>query len=92
MDQTESYSFLLTFPLAAHEPEFIIACARHFDAASQTIKDQDGNTVISLDPKTIDRIFHVPHTLVVTNITRKKAMKQWNEDTLYCTKFVMTNG
>ena len=50
-------------------------CARKFDHPSRTIRDQDGNTIISLDPKTIDRILWVPPTPLVTNISKQKPWK-----------------
>jgi hypothetical protein len=49
-----------SFPVAALDPEFVLACASHFDSETRTIKDDDGNVIIRLDLETINRIFRVP--------------------------------
>lgn len=86
-----SIHLVSTFPLAALEPEFVIACAKNFDPTSRTIKDQDGKTIVSFDPETVDKIFQVPLSPVCINITTQKALDRWNEDTPSCTKFINEN-
>lgn len=45
------------FLVAAQELEFVLACAAHFDQETRSIRDEDGNVIIILDPETIDKIF-----------------------------------
>lgn len=80
-----------TFPLTTLELKFVSTCARKFDHPSRTIRDQDGNTIISLDPKTIDRIFRVPPAPLSTNISKKKALERWKGDNAYCIKYINDN-
>lgn len=77
-----------TSPVATLEPEFVLACAAHFDKGSRTIKDDDGNIVIKLDAETIDKIFKVPAALVYVDITMKGALDHYNQKRLDCIRHI----
>lgn len=60
-----SYIHLVSsFLVATLELEFVLACTSHFDKETRRIKGDDGNVIIRLDAKTIDKIFEVSTTLV----------------------------
>lgn len=68
-----------TFPVLALELEFVLACASHFDSKSRTIKYDDGNIIIRLDAKTIDKIFKVPATPMYIDISMKISLDYYNQ-------------
>lgn len=68
-----------SFPVVALEPEFVLACAAHFDRETRTIRDEDGNVIIKLDPETIDKIFKVPIATLYADITMKSALDHYNQ-------------
>ena len=45
---------VFSFPMAAMEPKFVLACSRHFSPKSKTIKDADGNVIIILELEVIE--------------------------------------
>ena len=69
-----------TFPMATLEPEFVLGCARHFSAKTKTIKDVDGNVIMSLDLEVIEQIFWVPQGVECVDLSNETSLndKKWD--------------
>lgn len=79
-----------SFPVVTVEPEFIVACAAHFDEA-KSVKDIDGKVVIRLDEGIIDRIFKWPILEENIDITMKYSQEYYNKNEERCKKNINTN-
>lgn len=77
-----------SFPVAALEPEFVLACAAHFDRETRTIRDEDGNVVIRLYTETIDKIFRVLAPPEYADITMKSALDHYNQRRSDCIRHI----
>lgn len=70
----------VSFPVAAHDHDFVLAATEHFDPTTRHIKDADGNVVIRLDSKYFNSIFKGSYTEEVVDITLASAQKWYEEN------------
>lgn len=66
-----------SFPMAALEPEFVLACAHHFDKESRVIKNDDGEAIIRLDADMVEKVFRIPPAPLYMEITKESAAEYY---------------
>lgn len=77
-----------SFPVVAHDLNFVLAVTERFDPIARQIKDADGNVVIHLDSEYFNSIFKGSYVEEVMDITPTRAHKWYEENEDKCKKTI----
>lgn len=69
-----------SFPVAAHDPEFVLAVADHFDPTTRHVKDEDQNVIMTLDSVFFNSVFKGSLVEEVADITQESAQRVLREE------------
>lgn len=79
-----------SFPVAAHDPEFVLVVVEHFDSNAHQVKDADKNVVMTLDSVFFNSLFKGLKEVEVAHITMESAQAYYEKHTDKCKKGINT--
>lgn len=77
-----------SFPVATHDPEFVLAMADHFDPSTRQVRDDDQKVIMTLDSVFFNSIFKGSLAEEVANISQESAQEYYEKHEDKCKKVI----
>lgn len=77
-----------SFPVAAHDLDFLLAVADHIDPHTRKVKDSNYNVVMTLDSVFFNNVFKGSAVEEVADITKENAQEYYEKNEAKCKKMI----